>query len=119
MSIRIHVPLSMVTSKLLLATQYAFITLISIMALMILCVSSAQAETVSIVTYYGKTGGIYGDGKLNVVGNKINGRDVCPQANTNANGTPGCDMSSDSGYQKNDPNDGILHSPVNTLWMKR
>ena len=67
-------------------------------------ISVAQAETVSIVTYYGKTGGIYGDGKLNVVGNKINGRNVCPQANTNANGTPGCDMSDDSGYQKNDPN---------------
>ena len=66
---------------------------------------SCRAFTVSIVTYYGKTGGIFGDGKLNVVGSKINGRNVCPQANTNANGTPGCDMSFDSGYQKNDPND--------------
>ena len=105
MSIRICVPLSMVTSKLLLATQHAFITLISIIVLMIFSVSSAQAETVQIVTYYGKTGGIFGDGKLNVVGDKINGRDICPQANTNANNTPGCDMSFDAGYQKNNPND--------------
>jgi len=80
-------------------------TTLSIIFFLAFSATVAQAETVSIVTYYGKTGGIFGDGKLNIVGNKINGRDVCPTANTNANATPGCDMSSDSGYQKNDPND--------------
>ncbi len=91
-----------VVFKVLLASQRQLIKLI---ILMLFLVSVAQAETVQIVTYYGKTGGIFGDGKLNVVGDKINGVPVCPSANTNANNVPGCDMSDDSGYQKNNPND--------------
>jgi uncharacterized repeat protein (TIGR01451 family) len=105
MPAQIHRPLALVASRTRSATQYRFIPLIFLIVLTLFSVSVAQAEVVEIVTYYGKTGGIFGDGKLNIVGNKVNGRDTCPQANTNANGTPGCDMSDDSGYQTVDPND--------------
>ncbi|HIP81761.1 MAG TPA: hypothetical protein EYH16_05050, partial [Leucothrix mucor] len=75
----------------------------------LLCVSlglSPQvfAENLSLITYFGKTGGIAGDGSLNAVGNVVNGRTICASNNTNANNEAGCDMSDDPGYQKNDPN---------------
>lgn len=80
---------------------------ISFLLFLLLMAKTVQAETVSIVTYYGKTGGIFGDGKLNVVGSQVNGNSVCPSANDNSNSVPGCDMSSDSGYQSGNSNDPI------------
>ncbi|MCF6287927.1 MAG: hypothetical protein L3J53_01645 [Proteobacteria bacterium] len=56
----------------------------------------AYSATLNLTTKYGATGGLRGN--LNSVGDEVNGRDICPVANTNANGTPGCDMSADPGY---------------------
>ena len=55
--------------------------------------------TLTLDAKYGKTGGLAGN--LNQVGDTINGRNVCNAVNTNANGTPGCDMSDDSGLNDN------------------
>lgn len=79
-------------------------TRVSLIFLFLFLVSAAHAETVQIVTYYGKTGGMFGDGKLNIVGNKINGINTCPSVNNNSNNVPGCDMTFDSGYDKKNPN---------------
>ena len=68
----------------------------------------ATDPVITIVTSFSKTGGIYGDGKLSVVGGKVNGVDICPSANTNSNTVPGCDMEQDPGYSDNgttDPHD--------------
>jgi len=81
-------------------------------ALGVLLISSsiyaANDPSITIVTSFSKTGGIYGDGKLSVVGGMVNGIDICPSANTNANTVPGCDMEQDPGYSDNgttDPSD--------------
>ncbi len=65
--------------------------------------TSAFAADLTLTTRYGDTGGLVGN--LNNIGDQVNGRDICPQANTNANATPGCDMSADPGYQANDEGD--------------
>ncbi|MEE9327059.1 MAG: IPTL-CTERM sorting domain-containing protein [Cocleimonas sp.] len=68
--------------------------------------TSAYAATLNIVTSYGDSGG--NAGNLNVQGNQVNGNDICPNDNTYANGTPGCDMSADVAYSDNgtgDPSD--------------
>ncbi len=75
--------------------------------LLLFSVSILSASTINITTKYGKTGGIVGP--LNKTTDKVNGRDICPNDNTNANATPGCDMSDDPGYSNNgtvdDPSD--------------
>ena len=58
--------------------------------------STASAATVNVVTKYWKTWGL--KWALNTVHNLVNGIDTCPQANTNANATPWCDMSSDAWF---------------------
>ena len=61
-----------------------------------------QAGFVNVSTKYGKTGGIVGP--LNTTGDKVNGRDICPN-----DPTPGCDFSDDPGCSNNntvdDPSD--------------
>ena len=56
--------------------------------------STASAATVNVVTKYWKTWSL--KWALNTVWNLVNGINTCPQANTNANATPWCDMSSDA-----------------------
>jgi len=58
-----------------------------------------NAAQVTLIAKYGKTGGLAGN--LNNVGDTVNGRNICPSTNTNANGTPGCDMSDDPGLNDN------------------
>ena len=49
----------------------------------------------------------------------MNDVDICPAVNTNANGTPGCDMSSDSGFQDNGtPDDGSDDSYTGDLIVR-
>lgn len=70
----------------------------------LLFATSGYAATVTMTAKYGKTGGLAGN--LNHVNDMVNGRNICPAANTNANGTPGCDMSNDPGLNDNGtPND--------------
>ncbi len=66
---------------------------------------SIQAASIDIVTKFSKTGGIYGD--LNTVGDIVNGREICPSANNNNNDVPGCDMSSDPGYDNNGTDNNV------------
>ena len=69
---------------------------------------AANDPVITIVTSFSKTGGIYGDGKLSVVGGMVNGVNVCPSANNNNNDVPGCDMEQDPGYSDEgttDPSD--------------
>ncbi|MEB8432362.1 SpaA isopeptide-forming pilin-related protein [Cocleimonas sp. KMM 6892] len=63
------------------------------------------AENLKVVSYYGKTGGIVGDGSLNAVGQLVNDVNICPSPNDNNNAVPGCDFDDDPGYQVNDIND--------------
>jgi len=74
----------------------------ALIALLVLFNASSFGANVGITTKYGKTGGILG--KLNTVGDKVNGRDICP-----ANPTAGCDFADDPGYSNNntvdDPSD--------------
>jgi len=66
--------------------------------------SGIYAAEVTLNVTYGKTGSLAGD--LNSVGDMVNGRNICPNVNTYANGTPGCDMSHDAGLNDNGtPND--------------
>lgn len=69
--------------------------------------SVAYSATLNITTKYNTTGG--GAGNLNQTTDQINGNAVCALVNTYANGTPGCDMSADPGYDDagtpNDPSD--------------
>ncbi len=46
-----------------------------------------------------------GTGTVNTVGDKVNGNDICAAVNTYANATPGCDMSTDVGYNNNGTGD--------------
>jgi len=60
----------------------------------------AHAANVKVITKYSKTGGIKGE--LNEIGDKVNGRDICP-----VDPTAGCDFSDDPGWSDNGtPNDG-------------
>ncbi len=78
----------------------------SIVTTLILLGGFLHAESViSIVTKFGQTGGLYGDAGFSVTGNKVNGRAICDQNNTNDNIEPGCDMSGDPGYDNNGTND--------------
>ena len=58
--------------------------------------SASYAATLTVVTKYGDSGG--NAGKLNKVGDKVNGNDICPVINDYNNATAGCDMSADPGY---------------------
>ena len=63
---------------------------------------SLYSANVNVTTKYGKTGGIVGP--LNTTGDKVNGRDICPNSST-----PGCDFSADPKFNNNntvdDPSD--------------
>ena len=68
--------------------------------------SASYGATLNIVTKYGDSGG--NAGNLNTQGDQVNGNDICPNDNTYANGTAGCDMSADVVYSDGgtgDPSD--------------
>lgn len=60
----------------------------------------SHAANLSLVARYDNSGWLKWN--LNSVWSLINGRDVCPSANTNSNNVPWCDMSSDVAYDDND-----------------
>jgi len=72
--------------------------------LVLLLATSSYSATLTLTTKYGKTGGLAGN--LNQVNDTVNGRNICPAVNTNANAIAGCDMSDDPGLNDNGtPND--------------
>ncbi len=74
--------------------------LAKILILLLFTLGFAQAANIKVITKYGKTGGI--KGRLNSIGDKVNGRDICP-----SNPTAGCDFSADPEWSDNGtPNDG-------------
>ncbi|MCF6244008.1 MAG: DUF11 domain-containing protein, partial [Sulfurovum sp.] len=58
------------------------------------CIFTAHAAQIDLVTYYGNSGGIVG--AINQSTDQINGKVVCP-----SNPTPGCDFSADTGFNNN------------------
>ena len=78
----------------------------NIVLMVVMLGSILHAEAViSIVTKINRTGGLYGDTGVNTIGDVVNGRSICEANNTNANDVPGCDMSSDPGYNDNGTSD--------------
>jgi len=76
-----------------------------IIVLFLTSILHASDPVVEVVASLTKSGGIYGDGEFNVIGDKVNGREICSQDNNNSNIEPGCDMLQDTGYNNNNTQD--------------
>ena len=74
-------------------------TIIRIITLLFINLSLLYPATLTIVSKYGRTGGIVGD--LNHVSDQLNGRTICNAINEYSNEVAGCDMSADAGYNDN------------------